>query len=60
MPLGPGLKIPGRINRVPVFTTEAANMELDNPEERELLLLPFVNQGAVRGPYRIFMDYERL
>lgn len=58
--LGPGLKIPGRINRVPVFTAEAANMELDDPEEMDLLLLPFVNQGAVRGPYRIFMDYERL
>lgn len=43
-----------------VTSSEPANMELDNPEEMEFLLLPFVNQGAVRGPYRISMDYERL
>jgi hypothetical protein len=57
--LGPGLKIKGQVNIVPIFTTRTGNMELDDLEEKELILLPFANQGAVRGPYRVFMSYRR-
>ena len=35
-----------------------ANEQLDGSEEQSFLLHPFVNQGAIRGEYRVFMEYD--
>lgn len=58
--LGPALKVKGQISSAPVFVKESANKELGNSEKKQMLLLPFVNQGAIRGPYRTFMNYRQL
>ena len=47
-----GAKINGRIMpRVPMFSTNQANEHTLPAESQSFLLLPFVNQGAIRGPY---------
>ena len=58
--LGPALRVPGYIqSRVPMFASSGANSELPGRQEQALLLLPFVNQGAIRGEYRVFMEYVK-
>jgi len=55
--LGPALRVMGHVRaRPPIFASPRANAELPGREEQSLLLLPFVNQGAVRGEYRVFME----
>ena len=58
--LGPALCVCGRIRaRAPMFASSGANAKLPGRQEQELLLLPFVNQGAIRGEYRVFMEYAK-
>jgi len=58
--LGPALRVNGRIMpRAPMFSTSQANEKALPAETRSLLLLPFANQGAIRGPYRIFNHYRK-
>jgi len=56
--LGPALRVSGHIRAgAPIFASSHGNSELRGQQEESLLLLPFVNQGAIRGEYRVFMDY---
>jgi DUF1680 family protein len=56
--LGPALQVTGHIrSREPMFASSAANSQLPGRQEQSFLLYPFVNQGAIRGEYRVFMDY---
>jgi DUF1680 family protein len=58
--LGPALRVPGHIqSRAPIFAAPQANSELSGRQEQALLLLPFVNQGAIQGEYRVFMEYVK-
>ena len=58
--LGPALRVPGRIRpRAPIFATATANARLLPHGETSFVLLPFADQGAIRGEYRVFMDYRR-
>lgn len=58
--LGPALRVVGHIRpRAPIFASSYANSELPGQHAESLLLLPFANQGAIRGEYRVFMDYVR-
>jgi DUF1680 family protein len=57
--LGPALRVKAIIQgRDPIFAQAAANAALPQEEEQTVLLLPFANQGAVRGEYRVFMRTE--
>ena len=54
--LGPALRVQAVIQgRDPIFAQPAANGALPQAEEQTVVLLPFANQGAVRGEYRVFM-----
>jgi DUF1680 family protein len=56
--LGPALRVSGRIrSRAPIFATGQANAKVLPTEAESCLLLPFANQGAIRGEYRIFNHY---
>ena len=56
--LGPALRVAGLVrSRAPVFASPAANSQLPGGQEQSFLLLPFANQGAIRGEYRVFMEY---
>jgi DUF1680 family protein len=58
--LGPTLRMTGTLRpRVPLFAAADANSRLPEREEQSLVLLPFANQGAIRGEYRVFMEYTR-
>jgi DUF1680 family protein len=58
--LGPALHVPAQIKaRAPIFSTAAGNAKLPAPETQTVRLLPFANQGAVRGEYQVFMDYQK-
>ncbi len=57
--LGPALRAPAIVQgRDPLFAQAAANAGLPQVEEQSVILLPFANQGAVRGEYRVFMRAE--
>jgi len=57
--LGRALRVSGRIMaRAPMFSTDGANAKTVPAESIECLLLPFANQGAIRGDYAIFMKYK--
>jgi DUF1680 family protein len=58
--LGPALRVPGFIRaRAPVFATPDGNTPLPGRQEQSFLLHPFVDQGAIRGIYRVFMAYAK-
>jgi hypothetical protein len=58
--LGPALRLSGHTRaQAPIFAAGAANQALLAQEEQSFLLLPFANQGAIRGEYRVFVEYER-
>lgn len=58
--LGPALHVQGHVEpRAPIFAAAGANALLAPREPRNIVLLPFVNQGAVRGEYRVFMNYTK-
>lgn len=53
--LGPALRVKGRISaRAPMFSTAEGNDQLGGEKRIDLILLPFAEQGAVRGDYRVF------
>jgi hypothetical protein len=57
--LGPALRVVGHVRaRPPIFASSQANAKLPRYQEQSLLLLPFVNQGTIRGEYRVFMEAE--
>jgi hypothetical protein len=58
--LGPALRVPGFArSRAPVFATPDGNAPLPGREEQSLLMHPFADQGAIRGVYRVFMEYTK-
>jgi hypothetical protein len=57
--LGPALRVPGFVrSRAPVFATPDGNAPLPARQEQSFLLHPFADQGAIRGIYRVFMEYS--
>lgn len=58
--LGPALRVKGRlVARTPVFASPTMNQALPAANEQEFVLLPYANQGAVRGEYQVFTDYQK-
>jgi hypothetical protein len=58
--LGPVLRIPARIkSKAPMFATSTGNAELPSAASQTISLLPFANQGAIRGDYAVFMEYKK-
>jgi hypothetical protein len=43
-----------------MFSTSQANQQTIPAEAQSFILVPFANQGAVRGPYQIFNNYRTL
>jgi len=57
--LGPALRVAAHVRgRAPLFATPEANAGLPRRREETLVLLPFANQGAVRGEYAVFMAHS--
>ena len=57
--LGPALRVRGSIQtRAPIFATAEGNAQLPAQEEKDFVLLPFANQGAVQGEYGVFLKYR--
>jgi uncharacterized protein len=58
--LGPALRLKGKVlPRAPIFATSVANAQVKPAEPETCLLLPFANQGSIRGEYRIFNRYQK-
>jgi DUF1680 family protein len=58
--LGPAVRVKGHVRaRAPMFASAEANAQMADPQEQSFLLLPFANQGAIRGEYGVFVDYLR-
>jgi DUF1680 family protein len=58
--LGPALMVNGQImQRAPMFSTSQANQQTLLAEQQSFILVPFANQGAIRGPYQIFNRYRK-
>jgi hypothetical protein len=56
--LGPLLRVPGHVKpQAPMFASSDVNSALPGQQGEMFLLLPFANQGAIRGEYRVFMEY---
>lgn len=57
--LGPALQTSAQIQpKAPMFAGQAANQQLETRREETAILLPFANQGAVRGDFAVFMNYQ--
>ncbi|MBI1298554.1 hypothetical protein GC175_26775 [bacterium] len=58
--IGPAIHVAAQVKaRAPIFSTAAGNAKLPPTETQTVRLLPFVNQGAVRGEYQVFIDYQK-
>jgi DUF1680 family protein len=58
--LGPSLRVPAHVrSKAPLFATQEANQAQGGGEDASVRLLPFANQGAIGGPYAVFMSYDR-
>ena len=58
--LGPGLRLSSlTAQRIPMFASPQANSKVLASASGSCLLLPFANQGALRGEYRIFNRYQK-
>lgn len=58
--LGPALRVMGHVrSKEPLFASSAANSQLAGEKEQPFVLYPFANQGAIRGEYRVFVEYAR-
>jgi len=58
--LGPALRVPARLRPyAPIFSRAEGNARLPSAEDLSVVLLPFVNQGAIRGQFRVFMEQAR-
>ncbi|MCD6345394.1 MAG: glycoside hydrolase family 127 protein, partial [Anaerolineae bacterium] len=57
--LGPALRVAGQVRaKAPIFAQAAGNKQLQPAEPLTVTLLPFVNQGSIRGEYGVFMAYK--
>jgi hypothetical protein len=57
--LGPALRVPGYVRaKAPIFAQSQVNAQLKGRHSMPIRLLPFANQGGVRGEYEIFIDYD--
>jgi hypothetical protein len=58
--LGPALRLQARVrSKAPLFASAEANEAQGGGYDASVRLLPFANQGAIRGPYAVFMAYAR-
>ena len=58
--VGPVLSIPAHTrSRAPIFAQPDANAALGQREAGTVLLHPFVNQGAIRGEYGVFLEHDK-
>lgn len=58
--LGPVLRVPATVeSKAPMFAQAAGNAELPPAVHETISLLPFANQGAIRGDYAVFLEYKR-
>ncbi len=58
--LGPVLRVPGRCRpKAPIFSHADGNDQLMGSEPLTVDLHPFVNQGAIRGEFGVFLAYEK-
>lgn len=58
--LGPALRLPGHVKaRAPMFAGHDGNQQVDDRRVVDVILLPFVNQGALRGDYAVFMHTQK-
>ena len=56
--LGPALRLPGQIRaQAPLFVSADGNRHLQCDQNTPVILLPFANQGALRGDYAVFMQH---
>jgi DUF1680 family protein len=57
--LGPALRLPGYVKpKVPMFAGSEGNRQIESQRDGEVVLLPFANQGALRGDYAVFMKFK--
>lgn len=58
--LGPALNITGHyVARTPVFVSPETNQTLPQGQDKQFVLVPFANQGAIRGEYQVFTAYQK-
>lgn len=58
--LGPVLRVAGvQLSRPPLFAQAQANAALPAETEQTLVLHPFVNQGAIRGEFGVFLHHTQ-
>lgn len=58
--VGPALRIQGTVRaQRPMFASASANAGTQGRQEVPVRLLPFVNQGSIRGEYRVFIDLHK-
>jgi hypothetical protein len=54
------LRAPGRIrSKAPIFSQAGGNDQMSEEVMTTVDLHPFVNQGAIRGEYGVFMNYRK-
>jgi hypothetical protein len=58
--LGPALRVRAQVSaKPPIFASAQANAAQDAQRTGAVTLAPFANQGAIRGPFAVFMRYTR-
>jgi len=58
--LGPVLQVPAIVEaKAPIFAQSTGNADLPPAMPESVSLLPFANQGAIRGDYAVFMEYKK-
>jgi len=58
--LGPALRVSGVLQpKPPMFASAEGNRQQAQAQETDVLLMPFANQGALRGDYAVFMNYTK-
>ena len=58
--LGPALRVPARIQpQAPMFAGDTGDAGRYGPQEAEVCLLPFANQGKIQGHYAVFNHYQK-
>lgn len=57
--LGPVLRVKATVEaKAPIFAQPAGNADLPPAGSETICLLPFANQGAIRGDYAVFTEYK--
>jgi hypothetical protein len=58
--VGPVLSVAAHArSRAPIFSQPDANAAMDRRDVADVLLHPFVNQGAIRGEYGVFLEHDK-